>query len=194
MRPSDVRRLMKRPSGWPANPQALALVSRRVRFNGHEELGRDVDVDTWLTPRYILDHLGPFDLDPCAASENPNWVARRFFTKGNDGLSVGWSGRVFMNPPFSNTVPWLQKHSEYGNGISLVPATVESRVWRSHVWPKAKVILLLHGRTRFCNPDGSSTQGRPRRSIALIAWADEDARILEAAPFAGVVLKHWKQK
>lgn len=55
------------------------------------------------------------------------------------------------------------------------------------------VILLLHGRTRFCNPDGSTTTGRPLRSIALIAWSDEDARILAATGFAGVLLTSWRQ-
>jgi phage N-6-adenine-methyltransferase len=172
----------------------MAAASSRLQFTGTPELAAVVDGDTWLTPRYILDHLGKFDLDPCAASGNPEWCAQNFYTKTVDGLSIDWYGRVFMNPPFSNTAPWIRRHAEHGNGISLVPASVESRVWREIVWKQAHAILLLHGRTRFANPDGSATTGRPLRSIALIAWSSFDARILEDSPFAGVLLKSWNQR
>lgn len=184
---------MNRPSGWLPNCQALATVSLSKPYAGHPDLGSDVDADTWLTPLYILSRLGSFDLDPCATEKNRFWCAPRSFVRADDGLTSEWAGRVFMNPPFSNSVPWLQRHAEYGIGISLVPASVESRVWREFVWPKAKAILLLHGRTRFCNPDGSSTQGRPLRSIALIAWSDDDAAVLKSSGLAGVLLTSWAQ-
>lgn len=184
---------MNRPTGWLVNPQALASVSLRRTYEGHPELGSTVESDTWLTPRTILDELGPFDLDPCAAIGNPNWVCNRHFTTVEDGLRQPWSGRVFMNPPFSNTVPWIRKHAEYGIGISLVTASVESMAWREFVWKRARAILLLHGRTRFCNPDGSTTTGRPLRSIALIAWSDMDADILRSCALAGVLLDQWRQ-
>lgn len=177
---------------YETNPQAMAAVSARNSYTGAPELGVDVDRDTWLTPRYILLQLGDFDLDPCAAEASPTWVAPRYYTREVDGLSQDWGGdRVFMNPPFSKTALWLERHSRHGIGISLVPASVESVVWRKFVWPVAKAILLLHGRTRFCNPDGSATTGRPLRSIALIGWTDEDAHFLRHAGLAGVFLLGW---
>ncbi len=185
---------MKRPTGWPANPQAMAAVSKRRENGGHSALTHESDGDTWLTPRYILGELGGFDLDPCATELNPHWVCERSFTRDDDGLHARWVGRVFMNPPFSNTVPWLRRHARYGDGISLVPASIESVIWRDAVWPRAKAILLLHGRTRFCNPDGSTTTGRPLRSVALIAWGDEDQNILRGSALAGVLLEDWRQK
>ena len=173
----------------------MATVSKRLEFGGDSLLSTAVDVDTWLTPRYLLDHLGYFDTDPCASDQNPLHVgAFRHWAKADDGFNREWIGRVFMNPPFSNTGPWIRKHAEHGNGISLVPASVESVVWREVVWRRARAVLLLHGRTRFCNPDGSATTGRPLRSIALLAWSDHDAAILEAAPFAGILLKSWNQR
>ena len=178
-----------------ANPQALAAVSLRKVYTGRPELGTPADPDTWLTPRYILDCLGSFDLDPCAAEQNPTWTgARNFYTKPDNGLVSPWHGRVFMNPPFSNTVPWIEKHAEHGIGISLVPSTLESKTWRAQVWKRAKAILILHGRTRFCNPDGSSTTGRPLRPVALIAWDEDSAQTLEKSPLAGVLLRNWAQR
>lgn len=177
---------------FPANPQAMAA-SKRRKTPG-ELMGRDVDADTWLTPDWIHERLGAFDLDPCAFDLDPQRIATNYFTKADNGLAQKWEGRVFMNPPFSNTAPWIEHHAYHGIGVSLVPASVESQVWRRCVWPAAKAIFLMHGRTRFCNPDGSTTTGRPLRSIALIAWSDVDARILAAAEFAGVLLTSWRQQ
>ena len=177
---------------WKANPQAMAAASKRSNSPG--ELAHiDSDGDTWLTPPWILEKLGVFDLDPCATEYCPDRIAPWYFTKADNGLAQEWQGRVFMNPPFSNTAPWLEKHARHGSGVSLVPASVESQVWRRCVWPTAKAICLLHGRTRFCNPDGSSTIGRPLRSVALIAWSDLDLDILARADFAGVLLTQWRQ-
>lgn len=183
-----------RPSGWIRNPQAMAAVSKRKEYEGHPDLGTPADPDTWLTPRYVLEQLGAFDLDPCAAEENPAWVAPRCYTKRDDGLTAEWSGRVFMNPPFSNTIPWIRKHAEHGRGISLVPTSIESRIWRELVWSKAPAVLMLHGRVRFCNPDGSNTGGRPLRPVALIAWSQDDAAVLAGSQLAGVLLTKWEQR
>ena len=155
---------------------------------------RQGDTDTWLTPRWLLSQLGSFDLDPCASALNPTWICGRYFTEEMDGLSQEWTGRVFMNPPFSNTAKWIHRHADHGNGISLVPASVESQVWRSVVWKTAEAVLLLHGRTRFSRPDGSITTGRPLRSIALIGWSLHDRDILKGSQLAGVFLESWNQR
>jgi hypothetical protein len=53
-----------------------------------------------LTPRFVIDALGPFDLDPCPPKERPWDTARRHFTEADDGLSRPWKGRVWLNPPY----------------------------------------------------------------------------------------------
>lgn len=188
----DTRSIQNRK--WSANAQALATVSRRTRYNGGilslalksmriRGSHRDTCSTNWAcsiwtrvlpTPRRIW--------VPCG----------RFYRKADNGLAMPWEGRVFMNPPFSDTARWLEKHSAHGNGISLVPATVESNAWRRFVWPKAKLILLTPGRMRFCNPDGSSTTGRPLRPIALIAWTEYDSEVLKRSQLAGIRLDAWE--
>jgi len=48
--------------------------------------------DEWITPRNILDALGAFDLDPCAAERQPWQTAERMLTIHDDGLSQQWGG------------------------------------------------------------------------------------------------------
>ncbi len=59
----------------------------------------------WYTPPEYVDlarHvMGGVDLDP-ASSEEANHLVRasRYLTIQDDGLSVDWNGRVWLNPPY----------------------------------------------------------------------------------------------
>ena len=51
-----------------------------------------VSTDDWYTPKWIIDTLGPFDLDPCAPVA-PLWkTANRMVNKVQDGLKTEWGG------------------------------------------------------------------------------------------------------
>jgi len=49
--------------------------------------------DTWITPKYITEALGHFDLDPCAHIKMPFHHACNSYTIHDDGLSKDWFGR-----------------------------------------------------------------------------------------------------
>jgi hypothetical protein len=49
--------------------------------------------DCWLTPPEIIEALGPFDLDPCAAPGQPWATARHHYAPPQDGLALPWYGR-----------------------------------------------------------------------------------------------------
>ena len=52
--------------------------------------------DEWYTPKWIVDALGSFDLDPCAP-ENRLWnTAKRHITPSEDGLKSEWGGGKSM--------------------------------------------------------------------------------------------------
>src|SRR4051812_39195946 len=55
--------------------------------------------DEWITPKWLIDRLGPFDLDPCASDNQPWPCAARQFTIGDLGCLQDWFGLVWMNPP-----------------------------------------------------------------------------------------------
>lgn len=80
----------------------------------------------WLTPPAIIDALGPFDLDPCAAVDQPWRTATTQFTSAEDGLSQPWSGFVWCNPPYGRGIEdWLQRLVDHGTGLALIPARTE---------------------------------------------------------------------
>ena len=67
-----------------------------------------VSPDEWYTPRWIIDELGPFDLDPCSppADVRPYEIASVSYTKEDDGLKQEWpdGSVVWMNPPYSRVL------------------------------------------------------------------------------------------
>lgn len=67
---------------------------------------RPVDGDSWSTPDEYIDEaravLGTIDLDPATnAAAQGRIGATTHYTEADDGLSKAWSGKVWLNPPYS---------------------------------------------------------------------------------------------
>ena len=130
----------------------------------------------WITPRSILDPLGVFDLDPCADVEQPWKTAEEMWTDG--GLDREWFGRVWLNPPYGReTAAWLRKMAEHGDGIALVFARTDTRMFHESVFGRAKALCFFRGRPKFHRPDGS-TLGNSGGALVLIGYGDYDKEIL----------------
>lgn len=135
--------------------------------------------DVWLTPREILAPLGDFDLDPCTISNHPWPIAQRYFTAEVDGLSQPWEGRVWLNPPFGKEAArWLSKLASHRNGIALIPARTETRMFFDHVWSKADAICFLRGRPHFHYADGRRGEANSGAPIVLVAYGQNNASVL----------------
>ncbi len=144
--------------------------------------------DEWLTPPEILSALGSFDLDPCAPSVRPWDTAREHYTMLDDGLSKPWRGRVWCNPPFGRHADkWLQKIAEHGNGIALVPARTETRMFYDWVWRYANAVCFLKGRPHFHYVDGRRAPFNSGAPIALVAYGSFNVAALDCAGLGHVV-------
>ena len=86
-------------------------------------INQDSGEKTWLTPPEIIEALGHFDLDPCAADNMPWRTADRMVTKAENGLLVDWDGkRVWCNPPYGReSVPFLDKMARHADGGGVRP-------------------------------------------------------------------------
>jgi len=146
--------------------------------------------DTWITPKYITDALGKFDLDPCAHTEMPFFHAPKNYTIVENGLTSKWNGRVWLNPPFNQyeLPPWMDKMASHKNGIMLLGAACETKRFYQYVWGKATGVLMMDHRPYFSLPDGSKAKANSGQTICLVAYDKENLHALMKSKL-GVVLK-----
>lgn len=112
--------------------------------------------DSWITPKWLIDRLGPFDLDPCACEPQPWPCAAKQYTQQDNGQMIPWEGFVWCNPPYGSAASaWLNRMALHNNGIALIFARTETRMFFKSVWPYASMLLFLKGRLTFYRPDGS---------------------------------------
>lgn len=140
-------------------------------IGGHQKAyeGR---TNVWLTPPTLLEALGEFDLDPCAAPEPRPWpTAKKHYVEKDDGLLQTWEGRVFLNPPYGPHVgKWLDKLANHGNGIALIFARTETEAFHRQVWEKASALFFLEGRLFFHHPDGTRAKHNGGAPSVLVAY------------------------
>lgn len=150
--------------------------------------------DLWQTPDYaftLLDREFNFALDAAASDKNTR-VKTAYLTEKQDALKCDWgrhlcpftpSRAVWLNPPYSDVGPWVEKaESECRRNnlivVMLVPHTPDS-AW----WPyNASEIRVLRGvpnprpggrnysgRIKFINADtGRPVSGNPKGSCYII--------------------------
>lgn len=76
----------------------------------------------WYTPKFIIDSLGEFDLDPCAPSVPLFKTAEVMYNEFDDGLAQKWEGRVWLNPPYSRPLitKFMRRMTEHNRGTALI--------------------------------------------------------------------------
>jgi hypothetical protein len=143
----------------------------------------------WLTPPEIIKALGPFDLDPCAAPSPRPWpTATRHIELPEDGLTAGWTGRVWCNPPFGDhTWAWLERMAAHGNGIALAFARTETVGFHRWVWDCASAVMFLKARPHFHYTSGGRAKGNSGGPICLIAYGEANAEALRNSGLQGAV-------
>ena len=152
--------------------------------------------DSWITPKPIIDALGPFDLDPCQCVPQPWPCATRSYSLPDDGLLLPWSGRVWLNPPYGPaTFSWMNRLAEHGKGTALIFARTETEMFVKCVWQRATALLFLHGRLHFHYPDGRRAKGNSGGPSVLVAYGDCDAnRLLGATGLDGSFMEGWSSR
>lgn len=160
----------------------------------------------WGTPRFIIEKLGPFPLDPCAPISQPHPTAARTMTILDDGLMLPWRDadgrkeRVWLNPPYGNgeIEKWLEKMSLHDFGTALIFARTETDAFFRYVWECASALLFMRGRVNFDVIEafsviktkktflsGDRAKGNAGAPTVLCAYGMHDADILAACGIEG---------
>jgi len=136
----------------------------------------------WITPKWLIDALGPFDLDPCAHPHQPWATASHMIHAPADGLSEVWYGLVWLNPPYGAQLKtWLAHLVYHSNGIALVPGRTEVESWFwPFIWERADAVFFFRGRLYFHRPDGSKL-GNAGHGSVLAAYGRRGVSRIERA-------------
>ena len=157
--------------------------------------------DEWYTPPAIVKAcraaMGGIDLDPASHEVANRCVkAKRYFTAEDDGLSQPWSGRVFLNPPYSKRAgkaEFIAKLAASFDAGTVTAATVVlsydfSASWFEPLRGRYAAICLLRGRVQFYKATPGDGHD-PALGTSLVYLGPDVGRFSEAvAPFGDVVI------
>ena len=168
-------------------------MSDKISFFSCDSVTHEGSTNTWFTPQYIIETLGPFDLDPCTQSFRPFDTASLHVCEdfGDCGLSKDWYGRVWLNPPYGKAIlKWLKKLSTHGNGIALVFSRTETG-WGQEMIAQADAVNFIKGRIAFVRDNGKPSTNAGTGSM-LLAFGSENIEAIKRIP--GVIFENGRRK
>ena len=159
----------------------------------------------WYTPaEYVLiarGVMGGIDLDPATAETAQEYIdAERYFTIDDDGLSNDWSGRVWLNPPYSKDLcgrfaEKLLDHFIAGDvtqAVVLVNNATDTG-WFQSLSKIASAVCFPSGRIKFLGADGNE-KNTPLQGQAFLYCGNRVQRFAKAFEAIGLVATTWKGK
>ena len=156
--------------------------------------------DEYYTPPEIVEASrlalgGQIDLDPASNAEAQRVVkAKKYYTKEDDGLSKEWSGRVFLNPPFSDLKGFSNKLVADLKNIESVVFIGRMDVgnkWGQKLLSWCTVFCVPRKRIQFYKPGGISTKQNNMANIIFGLKNINPWRFYKAFSPFGVVT--WKK-
>jgi phage N-6-adenine-methyltransferase len=168
--------------------------------------------EEWYTPaEYIAaarEVMGGIDLDPASSAEAQQGVqATQWFSREDDGLSLSWHGRVWLNPPYS--YPAIEQFTaklctEFADGAVdqaiMVVNNCTDTGWFHATEAVATLLCFTRGRIRFYGPGSgdSPLQGQCffyfgdrheefRRIFSRVGFVVAPCDICDREPLRGLV-------
>ena len=82
-----------------------------------------------------------------------------------DGLEVSWGQHAFVNPPWGNIRPWVEKALlERDKGCvvhMLIPPATSTATWRDLIFPQSSQIIFLRRYTPYLRVSDGKTVAMP---------------------------------
>lgn len=158
---------------WQSGMNASGRFNNDLRYRAAND-----DKQIHLTPEYVLVPVresfgGWIELDPCTIPDNPT-RARRFYTLVDDGLSLPWVDRTFVNPPYGKVrEPWVERCIvEATRGyriVLLMPAATDTRIFQQAAH-SADSVVFVKGRLKFGARRPNGRQRASSHQSALFLW------------------------
>ena len=101
--------------------------------------------DSWQTPDWLIEHFKNH-FDPCPINSD------------FDGLKIDWRNPAYVNPPYSNPLPWVKKaikQSKKGVNIVMLLRVDSSTKWYRLLMEQDVYIAYFNRRIKFKGSNGS---------------------------------------
>lgn len=103
--------------------------------------------DQFATDKWIMNVFDEW-FDPCPL--NPDPVV--------DGLQIDWKDKTYVNPPYSNPLPWVRKAIEEhrkGKRIVMLLKHDSSTKWYQMLHEEGANFLMIQGRLQHLHGDNA---------------------------------------
>jgi hypothetical protein len=129
-----------------------------------------VTSDDYYTPPWLFERMAiTFDIDVCAPPGGLPWIpAARSYTQVDDGLAQPWEGRVWMNPPFSNTAQWVDRFLAHRDGVML--CQVSKSAYTTATWAAVDAVVMVPGKIAFVVSHDLTGGDDRYRQIYMPCW------------------------
>lgn len=150
-----------------------------------------LSIDWWTPPRLVaaVQRYAPIALDPATAKSNPTG-AQQWIYPPRDGLKEdwagtagavdGWSGLVFVNPPYGKALrPWLAKIVQEAKAgthmIALLPCARFEQGYLHELLEQAQAVCWVRKRVAFIRAEtGDAVGGNAYASMFLLFNGDAE--------------------
>jgi hypothetical protein len=150
-------------------PVAQEPEPEEVDYGANAQEAAEYDSNEWYTPLAFIEAaravMGYIHLDPASCELAQETVkAGEYFNKERDGLAQEWNGNIWLNPPYGDPLPWVEKLvTEHQVGrvrqAILLVNTANSPQWSRLLWHSSFAVCLLDRRVRFWRPDRMEAKG-----------------------------------
>jgi len=185
----------------PTGPQVAKAVGEVTGRTQTADVLASSESNEHYTPSIIVEAarelMGGIDLDPASCAEaNETVRAEMFYDQSDGGLSLGWPGRVFLNPPYgwdesskqpgksrsgvSNQQLWSQAlFSGYGQGVTTEAVGIfGARIGEAWFQPLWGHCICFPRRVAFNTP-GGGVGTQPNGATAIVYLGPQVERFVE---------------
>jgi hypothetical protein len=154
-------------------------------YTEHEDKENDGYATKPSLWRPLAQAVDGFDVDPASGAENEQ-IAEAVYTIEDDGLQQTWDGKVWLNPPFSEKLPFFRKainELQAGNAdliISLAPVDTSTE-WFQQWFSRADRLCWLEGR------DWYQANGSPSFNTVVGVFGDYPDSVLDVLDSKGTL-------